>query len=202
MLQNKTLRNERMGSSRIKQNRGRYCVDRERTEHDVWGILCFFPGHVVYVTLPVVVAGVEVVALGGWIVPTIDRLGCRVSWLRALFSIMPLLTTSIAGDPWTVCEFLISGMELSDGPWLSSRGSPLSVLGTSVLPRLLRARVVLSLFRLRISSRLRRSFSRVMALSTSVLKSGKVCTISWHLNAGARPSRNFSIFLFSVMCSS
>ena len=124
MLQNKTLRNERMGSSRIKQNRGRYCVDRERTEHDVWGILRFFPGHMVQVTLPVVVVGIEIVALGGWIVPTIVRLGCRVSRLRALFSIMPLLTTSIAGDPWTVCELLIPGMKLSDGPWLSSRGSP------------------------------------------------------------------------------
>ena len=122
MLQNKTLRNERMGSSRIKQNRGRYCVDRERTEHDVWGILRFFPGHMVQVTLPVIVVGIEIVALGGWIVPTIVRLGCRVSWLRALFSIMPLLTTSIAGDPWTVCELLVPGMKLSDGPWLSSRG--------------------------------------------------------------------------------
>ena len=113
-----------MGSSRIKQNRGRYCVDRERTEHDVWGILRFFPGHMVQVTLPVVVAGVEVVALGGWIVSTIVRLGCRVSWLRALFSIVPLLTASIAGDSRTICELLVSGMKLSDGPWISSRGSP------------------------------------------------------------------------------
>ena len=91
-----------MGSSRIKQ----YCVDRERTEHDVWGILRFFPGHMVQVTLPVVVVGIEIVALGGWIVSTIVRLGCRVSWLRALFSIMPLFTTSIAGDPWMVRELL------------------------------------------------------------------------------------------------
>ena len=60
-----------MGSSRIKQNRGRYCVDRERTEHDVWGILRFFPGHMVQVTLLVVVVGIEIVALGGWIIPTI-----------------------------------------------------------------------------------------------------------------------------------
>ena len=124
MLQNKTLRNERMGSSRIKQNRGRYCVDRERTEHDVWGILRFFPGHMVQVTLPVVVVGVEIVALGGWIVPTIVWLGCRVLWLWALFSIVPFLTTSIAGDPWTVRELFVPGMKLSDGPWISSRGSP------------------------------------------------------------------------------
>ena len=124
MLQNKTLRNERMGSSRIKQNRGRYCVDRERTEHDVWGILRLFPGHIVQVTLPMVVVGVEIVALGGWIVPTIVWLGCRVLWLWALFSIVPFLTTSIAGDPWTVCALLVPGMKFSDGLWISSRGSP------------------------------------------------------------------------------
>ena len=64
-----------MGSSRIKQNHGRYCVDRERTEYDVWGILGFFPGDMVQVTLPVVVVGIEIVALGGWIVPTIVRFG-------------------------------------------------------------------------------------------------------------------------------
>ena len=75
MLQNKILRNERMGSSRIKQNHGRYCVDRERTEHDVWGILRLFSGHMVQVTLPVVVVGIEVVALWGWIIPTIVRFG-------------------------------------------------------------------------------------------------------------------------------
>ena len=113
-----------MGSSRIKQNRGRYCVDRERTEHDVWGILRFFPGHMVQVTLPVVVAGVEIVALGGWIVPTIVWLGGRVPRLWALFSIVPFFTASIAGDPWTVCVLLVPGMKLSDGPWIGSRGSP------------------------------------------------------------------------------
>ena len=116
MLQNKTLRNERMGSSRIKQNRGRYCVDRERTEHDVWGILRLFPGHMVQVTLPVVVVGVEIVALGGWIVSTIVWLGCRVPWLWALFSIVPFFSTSIACDPWMVRELLVPGMKLPDGP--------------------------------------------------------------------------------------
>ncbi|MBS7410119.1 MAG: hypothetical protein KIG59_04075, partial [Muribaculaceae bacterium] len=55
-----------------------------RTEHDAWGILRFLPGHMVQVTLPMVVAGIEVAVLGGWIVSTIVRLGCRVSWLRAL----------------------------------------------------------------------------------------------------------------------
>ena len=89
MLQNKTLRNERMGSSRIKQNRGRYCVDRERTEYDVWGILGFFPGHMVQVTLPMIVVGTEIVALGGWIIPSIVRLGGRVPWFWALFGIVP-----------------------------------------------------------------------------------------------------------------
>ena len=107
MLRNKTLRNKRMGSSRIKQNRGRYCVDRERTEHDVWGILRFFPGHMVQVTLPVVVSGIEVVALGVWIVPTIVWLGGRVPRLWALFGIVPLFTTSVASDPWTVREVLV-----------------------------------------------------------------------------------------------
>ena len=107
MLQNKTLRNERVRSSRIKQNHGRYCVDRERTEYDVWGILCFFPGHMVQVTLPVIVVGIEIVALGGWIVPTIVRLGGRVPRLWALFGIVPLFTTSVASDPWTVCEILV-----------------------------------------------------------------------------------------------
>ena len=66
-----------MGSSRIKQNRGRYCVDRERTEHDVWGILRFFPGHMVQVTLPVVVAGIEVVALGAGLFPPLFGLGAE-----------------------------------------------------------------------------------------------------------------------------
>ena len=96
-----------MRSSRIKQNRGRYCVDRERTEYDVWGILGFFPGHMVQVTLPVVVVGIEIVALGGWIVPTIVRLGDRVPWLWALFGIVPFFTTSIASDPWTVRKVLV-----------------------------------------------------------------------------------------------
>ena len=77
MLQNKTLRNERMGSSRIKQHRGRYCVDRERTEHDVWGTLRFFPGHMVQVTLPVVVVGVEIVALGAGLFPPLFGLGAE-----------------------------------------------------------------------------------------------------------------------------
>ena len=86
MLRNKTLLNERVRSSRIKQNRGRYCVDRERTEHDVWGILRFFSGHMVQVTLPVVVVGIEIVALGGWIVPTIVRLGGRVPWFGHCFA--------------------------------------------------------------------------------------------------------------------
>ena len=105
-----------MGSSRIKQNRGRYCVDRDRTEHDVWGILRFFAGHMVQVTLLVVVVGIEIVALGGWIVSTIVWLGCRVPRLWALFSIVPLFPTSIACDPWTVRELFVPGMKLSDGP--------------------------------------------------------------------------------------
>ena len=113
-----------MGSSRIKQNRGRYCVDRKRTEHDVWGILRFFPGHMVQVSLPVVVVGIKIVALGGWIVSTIVWLGGRVPRLWALFSIVPFLTTSVAGDPWTVRVLLVPGMKLSDGPWISSSGSP------------------------------------------------------------------------------
>ena len=53
----------------------------------------------VQVTLPVIVVGVEIVALGGRIVSTIVWLGCRVPWLWALFSIVPFLTTRIAGDP-------------------------------------------------------------------------------------------------------
>ena len=88
-----------MRSSRIKQNRGRYCVDRERTEHDIWGILCFLLGHMVQVTLLVIVIGVEVVTLGGWIIPAMVLLGGRVPWLWALFGIVPLFTTSIASDP-------------------------------------------------------------------------------------------------------
>ena len=66
-----------MGSSRIKQNRGRYCVDRERTEHDVWGILRLFPGHMVQVTLLVVVVGIEIVALGGGLFPPLFGLGAE-----------------------------------------------------------------------------------------------------------------------------
>ena len=65
MLQNKIIRNERVRSSRIKQNRGRYCVDRERTEYDIRGILRFLLGHMVQVTLLVIVIGVEVVTFGG-----------------------------------------------------------------------------------------------------------------------------------------
>ena len=122
MLQDKTLRNERVRSSRIKQNRGRYCVDRERTEYDVWGILCIFLGHMVQVTLPVIVVGVEIVALGGWIVPTIVRLGGRVPWFWALFGIVSFFTTSIAIDPWTVCKVLVPGMKLSGWPYSSRCG--------------------------------------------------------------------------------
>ena len=108
MLQNKTLRNERMGCSRIKQNRGRYCVDRERIEHDVWGILRLFPGHMVQVTLPVVVVGIKIIALGGWIVSTIVWFGGRVPRLWALFSIVPFFPTRIA------CELLVPCMEILD----------------------------------------------------------------------------------------
>ena len=64
MSQSKTLRNERVRSSRIKQNHGRYCVDRECTKYDIWGILCFLLGHMVQVTLLVIVIGVEVATLG------------------------------------------------------------------------------------------------------------------------------------------
>ena len=88
----------------------------ERTEYDVWGILCFFPGHMVQVTLPVIVAGIEIVALGGWIIPTIVRLGGQVPWFWALFGIVPFLSTSIASDPWTVCKVLVPGMKLSGWP--------------------------------------------------------------------------------------
>ena len=77
MLQNKTLRNERVRSSRIKQNRGRYCVDRERTKYDVWGILCSFLGHMVQVTLPVIVVGIEIVALGAGLFPPLFGLGAE-----------------------------------------------------------------------------------------------------------------------------
>ena len=63
-----------------------------------------------------VVVGIEIVALGGWIVSTIVRLGGRVPRLWALFSIVPFFTTSIASDPWTVREVLVPGMKLSG--WL------------------------------------------------------------------------------------
>ena len=69
MLQRKTLRIEPMRSSGIKQNRGRYCVDRERTEYDIRGILCLLLGHMVQVAFLVVVIGVEVVTLGRGMVP-------------------------------------------------------------------------------------------------------------------------------------
>ena len=48
----------------MKQNHGRYCVDRKRTEYDIQSILCLLFGYVVQVTLPVVVIGVEIVLLG------------------------------------------------------------------------------------------------------------------------------------------
>ena len=41
-----------------------YCVDRKRTEYDIRGILGFLLGHMVQVTLLVIVIGVEVVMLG------------------------------------------------------------------------------------------------------------------------------------------
>ena len=91
-----------------------YCVDRERTEHDVWGILRFFPGHMVSVTLPVVVVGIEIVALGGWIVSTIVWLGGRVPRLWALFSIVPFFSTSITGNAWAIGELFVSCMEILD----------------------------------------------------------------------------------------
>ena len=96
-----------MRSSRIKQNRGRYCVDRERTEYDVWGILCFLLGHMVQVTLLVIVVGVEVVTLWGWIISTIVRLGGRVPPLWALFGIVPFLYTGITSNTWAVREVLV-----------------------------------------------------------------------------------------------
>ena len=110
MLQNKTLRNERVRSSRIKQNRGRYCVDRERTEYDVWGILCLLLGHMVQVTLLVIVVGVEVVTLGGWIISTIVRLGGRVPRLWALFGIVPFFSTSVTSNAGAIGEFFVSCM--------------------------------------------------------------------------------------------
>ena len=114
MLQNKILRNEQMGSSRIKQNRGRYCVDRERTEHDVWGILRFFSGHMVQVALLVVVVGIEIGALGGWIFSTIVRLGGRVPRLWSLFSIVPFFSTSVTSNAGAIGEFLVPCMKILD----------------------------------------------------------------------------------------
>src|SRR3954471_17618052 len=64
ILQSKTFRNERVRSSRIKQNHCRYCVDRKRTEYDIRSILCLLLSHVVQMTLPVVVVGIEIVSLG------------------------------------------------------------------------------------------------------------------------------------------
>ena len=66
----------------------------------------------VQVTLPVAVVGIGIVALGGWIIPTIVWLGGQVPLLWALFSIVPFFTTSIACDPWTVREVLVPGMKL------------------------------------------------------------------------------------------
>ena len=63
-----------MRSSRIKQNHGRYCVDRVRTKYDIWGVLAFFFCHVLQVTLLVVVIGVEIVSLWRRIIATIVRL--------------------------------------------------------------------------------------------------------------------------------
>ena len=70
----------------------------------------------VQVTLPVVVVGIEIVALGGWSIPTIVRLGGRVPWFWALFGIVPFFTTSVASDPWTVREVPVPGMKLSGWP--------------------------------------------------------------------------------------
>ena len=66
-----------MRSSRIKQNRGRYCVDTERTEYDIRGILCSLLGHMVQVTLFVIVIGVEVVTLGSGLFPPLFGLGAE-----------------------------------------------------------------------------------------------------------------------------
>ena len=64
ILQSKTFRDERVRSSRIKQNHCRYCVDRKRTEYDIRSILCLLFGYVVQMTLPVVIVGIEIVSLG------------------------------------------------------------------------------------------------------------------------------------------
>ena len=61
----------------------------------------------VQVTLLVIVVGIEIVTLGGWIIPNIVRLGGRVPRLWALLGIVTFLSTSIASDPWTVCKVLV-----------------------------------------------------------------------------------------------
>ena len=64
-----------MGSSRIEQNCGINRIDRERTKHNVRCILGFLEGHVVHLSLPLVVVGVVVswgcintvaIAIGLW----------------------------------------------------------------------------------------------------------------------------------------
>src|SRR6187399_868118 len=123
MLQSKTLRNERMRSSRIKQNRGMYCVDRERTEYDIRCILCLLLGHMVQVAFPVIVIGVEIVTLGRGIVSVAVWLRCRVSWLRALFSIVSLFSTCVAGNTRTIGEILVPCMKILIWTSVIGRGS-------------------------------------------------------------------------------
>ena len=76
----------------------------------------------VQVTLLVIVIGVEVVTLGGWIIPTMVRLGGRVPWLWALFGIVSFLSPSIASNTWAIRKVLVPCMKMFDWAWNIGRG--------------------------------------------------------------------------------
>ena len=93
-----------MGSSRIEQNCGINCVDRERTKHDVRCVLGFLEGHVVHLSLPLVVVGV--VVSWGCINTAAIVVGLRniiVPLFWALPGIMPFFSTGEIGNARMKC---------------------------------------------------------------------------------------------------
>ena len=91
-----------MGSSRIEQNCGINGVDRERTKHDVRCILGFLEGHVVHLSLPLVVVGV--VVSRGCINTAAIAIGLRnivVPLLWAVSGKVPSFSTGVTGKTRT-----------------------------------------------------------------------------------------------------
>jgi hypothetical protein len=87
-LGNKTLRNKRVGSPRVKQNYCRYAINRKHTNDDLWVLLGFVYGEVANLPLDGLLA-----RIWSHVVDLQLKWSIGLAALGALSSVMPGLPT-------------------------------------------------------------------------------------------------------------